>query len=74
MQLLGDRVPEEVRQFLDPMVACPMETTSLDQGTVTQAMRHRMMALFRAPLAHEESPCWGGARHSYTPRLKGRVT
>jgi hypothetical protein len=31
-------------------------------------------ALSAAPSVHEDSPCWGDARHAQQPLLKGRVT
>jgi class 3 adenylate cyclase len=45
MELLADRDPEEARKILDPV---------LELGTVNQVMGDGIMALFGAPLAHED--------------------
>ena len=54
MELLTDRDPEEARRILDPVLERMMEAVHCYEGTVTQAMGDGIMALFGAPLAHED--------------------
>src|SRR5712692_8398792 len=54
MELLGDRDPEEARQLLDPVLEHMMEAVHHYEGTVNQVMGDGIMALFGAPLAHED--------------------
>jgi class 3 adenylate cyclase/tetratricopeptide (TPR) repeat protein len=54
MELLADRDPEEARQLLDPVLARMMEAVHRYEGTVNQVMGDGIMALFGAPLAHED--------------------
>src|SRR5262245_40543736 len=54
MELLADRDPEEARSILDPVLARMMETVHRYEGTVNQVMGDGIMALFGAPLAHED--------------------
>src|SRR5712692_4611467 len=54
MELLADRDPEEARTILDPVLARMMETVHRYEGTVNQVMGDGIMALFGAPLAHED--------------------
>ena len=54
MELLGDRDPEEVRKILDPVLTLMMEAVHRYEGTVNQVMGDGIMALFGAPLAHED--------------------
>src|SRR6266508_4151551 len=54
MELLGDRDPEEARKILDPVLALMMDTVHPYEGTVNQVMGDGIMALFGAPLAHED--------------------
>ena len=54
MELLADRDPEEARQLLDPVLAHMMEAVHRYEGTVNQVMGDGIMALFGAPLAHED--------------------
>ncbi len=54
MELLADRDPEEARNILDPVLARMMETVHRYEGTVNQVMGDGIMALFGAPLAHED--------------------
>jgi class 3 adenylate cyclase len=54
MELLADRDPEEARQLLDPVLTRMMEAVHHYEGTVNQAMGDGIMALFGAPLAHED--------------------
>ena len=54
MELLGDRDPEEARRILDPVLELMMEAVHHYEGTVNQVMGDGIMALFGAPLAHED--------------------
>ena len=53
-QLLADRDPEEARKLLDPVLEHMMEAVHRYEGTVNQVMGDGIMALFGAPLAHED--------------------
>src|SRR5215208_6613066 len=54
MELLADRDPEEARAILDPVLERMMEAVHHYEGTVNQVMGDGIMALFGAPLAHED--------------------
>src|SRR5215468_808624 len=54
MELLADRDPEEARKILDPVLERMMEAVHRYEGTVNQVMGDGLMALFGAPLAHED--------------------
>jgi predicted ATPase/class 3 adenylate cyclase len=54
MELLADRDPEEARQLLDPVLERMMAAVHRYEGTVNQIMGDGIMALFGAPLAHED--------------------
>ena len=54
MELLADRDPEEARKLLDPVLQLMMEAVHRYEGTVNQVMGDGIMALFGAPLAHED--------------------
>jgi predicted ATPase/class 3 adenylate cyclase len=53
-ELLADRDPEEARKLLDPVLDRMMEAVHYYEGTVNQVMGDGIMALFGAPLAHED--------------------
>src|SRR5438876_593019 len=54
MELLADRDPEEARRLLDPVLQRMMEAVHHYEGTVNQVMGDGIMALFGAPVAHED--------------------
>ncbi|SRR6266478_643868 len=54
MELPADRDPEEARKLLDPVLEHMMEAVHRYEGTVNQVMGDGIMALFGAPLAHED--------------------
>jgi class 3 adenylate cyclase/tetratricopeptide (TPR) repeat protein len=54
MELLADRDPEEARKILDPVLERMMEAVHRYEGTVNQVMGDGIMALFGAPIAHED--------------------
>lgn len=53
-ELLSDRDPEEARALLDPVLKHMMDAVHNYDGTVNQVMGDGIMALFGAPLAHED--------------------
>src|SRR5262249_42809543 len=54
MELLADRDPEDARKLLDPVLEHMIEAVHRYEGTVNQVMGDGIMALFGAPLAHED--------------------
>ena len=54
MELLADRDPEDARNVLDPILEGMLEAVQRYEGTVTQVTGDGIMALFGAPLAHED--------------------
>jgi Double zinc ribbon/Adenylate and Guanylate cyclase catalytic domain len=54
LELLANRDPEEARRILDPVLELMMEAVHRYEGTVNQGMGDGIMALFGAPLAHED--------------------
>src|SRR5262249_49230512 len=54
MELLADRDPEEASKILDPVLERMMEAVHRYEGTVNQVMGDGIMALFGAPVAHED--------------------
>jgi class 3 adenylate cyclase/tetratricopeptide (TPR) repeat protein len=54
LELLADRDPEDARALLDTVLERMMEAVHRYEGTVNQVMGDGIMALFGAPLAHED--------------------
>jgi class 3 adenylate cyclase/tetratricopeptide (TPR) repeat protein len=54
MELLAERDPEEARLLLDPVLERMIEAVHCYEGTVNQVMGDGIMALFGAPIAHED--------------------
>jgi class 3 adenylate cyclase/tetratricopeptide (TPR) repeat protein len=54
MELLADRDPEEARKLLDAVVERMMEAVHHYEGTVNEVRGDGIMALFGAPLMHED--------------------
>jgi predicted ATPase/class 3 adenylate cyclase len=52
--ILADRDPEEARQLLDPVLERMMAAVHRYEGTVNDVMGDGIMALFGAPIAHED--------------------
>jgi len=70
LELLADRDPEEARKILDPVLERMMEAVHHYEGTVNQVMGDGIMALFGAPIAHEDH----AVRASYAAlRMQRRV-
>jgi class 3 adenylate cyclase/tetratricopeptide (TPR) repeat protein len=62
MELLADSDPEEARALLDPVLERMMGAVHRYEGTVNQVMGDGIMALFGAPIAHEDHAiraCYG---------------
>ncbi|OGA11609.1 MAG: hypothetical protein A2W68_12680 [Betaproteobacteria bacterium RIFCSPLOWO2_02_64_14] len=54
MELLADADPEDARKRLDPVLELMMEAVHRYEGTVNQVMGDGIMALFGAPIGHED--------------------
>ena len=54
MDLFAERDPEEASKLLDPVLEHMMEAVHRFEGTVNRVMGDGIMALFGAPLAHED--------------------
>jgi class 3 adenylate cyclase/tetratricopeptide (TPR) repeat protein len=54
LELLADRDPEEARKVLDPVLEQMMDGVHRYEGTVNQVMGDGIMAIFGAPVAHED--------------------
>ncbi len=54
MELLAERDPEQACKLLDPVLERMIEAVHRYEGTVNQVMGDGIMALFGAPLAHED--------------------
>ena len=77
MELLADRDPEEARKLLDPVLERMMEAVHRYEGTVNQVMGDGIMALFGAPLAHEDHAvraCYAALRMQERSRSMRRVS
>jgi class 3 adenylate cyclase len=76
MELLADRDPEEARKLLDPVLERMMEAVHRYEGTVNQVMGDGIMALFGAPVAHEDHAvraCYAALRMQETVRARPRT-
>jgi class 3 adenylate cyclase len=81
MELLADRDPEEARKILDPVLELMIEAVHYYEGTVNQVMGDGIMALFGAPVAHEDHAvraCYSALRmqqrvRQYSDESKGAV-
>jgi class 3 adenylate cyclase/tetratricopeptide (TPR) repeat protein len=54
MELLADRDPEDAQKLLDPVLERMIEAVHRYEGTVNRVMGDGVMALFGAPIAHED--------------------
>ena len=76
MELLADRDPEEARKLLDPVLEHMTEAVHPYEGTVNQVMGDGIMALFGAPLAHEDHAvraCYAALRIGERSTVSGRT-
>ncbi|WP_334444184.1 ATP-binding protein [Bradyrhizobium sp. AZCC 1610] len=53
-ELIADRDPEDAQKLIDPVLECMIEAVHHYEGTVNRVMGDGIMALFGAPLAHED--------------------
>lgn len=53
-ELLAGRHPEEARAILEPVLDSMMDAVHRSEGTINQVMGDGIMALFGAPIAHED--------------------
>lgn len=54
LDAIADRDPEEARNIIDPVIEKMMEAVHRYEGTVNQVLGDGIMALFGAPLSHED--------------------
>src|SRR5262249_7622705 len=54
LELLADRDPEDARSILDPVLRLMIDAVHRYEGTVNQILGDGIMALFGAPVAHED--------------------
>jgi class 3 adenylate cyclase/tetratricopeptide (TPR) repeat protein len=80
MELLADRDPEEAKSIIDPVLGHMMDAVHRYEGTVSLVMGDGIMALFGAPLAHEDHAvraCYAALRmqdlvRQYTEQVRRR--
>jgi hypothetical protein len=60
MELLADPDPEEARAILDPVLERMIEAVHRYEGTANQVLSDGIMALFGAPIAHEDHAARAG--------------
>jgi class 3 adenylate cyclase len=71
MELFAERDPEAVQKLLDPMLERMIEAVHRYEGTVNRVMGDGIMALFGAPIAHEDHAvraCYAALRMQETIR------
>jgi class 3 adenylate cyclase/tetratricopeptide (TPR) repeat protein len=56
LEVIAARDPEDARTVLDPVLERMMEAVHRYEGTVNQVMGDGILALFGAPIAHEDDP------------------
>jgi class 3 adenylate cyclase len=77
-ELIRDLDPEDAQNLLDPAIHIMMETVHRFEGTVNQVLGDGIMALFGAPIAHEDHAlrtCYAAlamqaAMQDYTERVR----
>src|SRR5262249_25777803 len=71
MELLADLDPEDAQKLLDPVLERMIEAVHRYEGTVNKVLGDGIMALFGAPIAHEDH----GVRACYAAlRMQETVT
>src|SRR5262249_40528470 len=58
-ELIRGLDPEAAQQLLDPAIHSMMDAVHRFEGTVNQVLGDGIMALFGAPIAHEDHALWG---------------
>src|SRR5262249_54473041 len=77
-ELIRGLDPEAAQQLLDPAIHCMMDAVHRFEGTVNQVLGDGIMALFGAPIAHEDHAlraCYAAlamqaAMHTYTEAVR----
>jgi class 3 adenylate cyclase/tetratricopeptide (TPR) repeat protein len=77
-ELIRGLDPEAAQQLLDPAIHCMMDAVHRFEGTVNQVLGDGIMALFGAPLAHEDHAlrasyaalAMQAAMHAYTDEVR----
>ena len=64
LALIRDLDPEAAQQLLDPALHAMMDAVHRYEGTVNQVLGDGIMALFGAPIAHEDHAIRAVTRHS----------
>jgi class 3 adenylate cyclase/tetratricopeptide (TPR) repeat protein len=80
LELLVDHDPEDARALLDPVIERMMEAVHRYEGSVNKILGDGIMAIFGAPLAHEDHAlraCYAALRmqravHAYADELRRR--
>ncbi len=54
MEVFADRDPEAAQKLFDPVLECMIEAVHRYEGTVNRILGDGIMALFGAPIAHED--------------------
>jgi class 3 adenylate cyclase/tetratricopeptide (TPR) repeat protein len=80
LELLADHDPEDARALLDPVLERMIEAVHRYEGTVNNILGDGVMAIFGAPLAHEDHAlraCYAALRmqkavHAYAEELRRR--
>ena len=80
LELLADHDPEDARALLDPVLERMIEAVHRYEGTVNKILGDGVMAIFGAPLAHEDHAlraCYAALRmqkavHAYAEELRRR--
>ena len=75
MELLAERDPEDARKILDPVLERMMEAVHHFEGTVTEVRGDGIMALFGAPITHEDHAlraCYAALRMQEAVKLYAR--
>src|SRR5262249_38940614 len=80
LELLADHDPEEARALLDPVLERMIEAVHRYEGAVNTVLGDGVMAIFGAPLAHEDHAlraCYAALRmqkavHAYAEELRRR--
>ena len=74
VDLIADRDPEDAQKLLDPVLERMIEAVQRYEGTVNRVMGDGIMALFGAPIAHEDHAvraCYAALRMQET--VSGRM-
>ena len=62
-ELIKDLDPEEAQKLLDPAIHIMMDAVHRFEGTVNQVLGDGIMAIFGAPIAHEDHACGPAMLH-----------